>query len=242
MLTLFDIYILMNLQEQIHRIQEIIKNDKNLDNSEYDIIKFDSFWVSIPKNGSSVDGLFMYSGKFGGGGDLSGVDYIFHEVPENMKKNRIVIYSHFENNMREVISLIKQDRSLKNINLKIKSVCGYSGGGVMTSRQIGKGFFIGLIDPYIDEEGIKILKSSVPGSQPLNKIRLLYSFERWESYRTNKIELDYQKNNKDEHHPYNPYYNLQKAATILGDSAVFVENMSHDGACKSFFNNFSNLI
>jgi hypothetical protein len=228
----------MNLQEQILRIQSMMNIITESDDNSYKLYRKDIYNVSFPLSGTTDDALFVF-----GGISIGGKDFVYGKVPEDIKQNRIVITCEHNETLNEVLSSIKSDFSgdtTTPTNFKIKSVCGFSGGGPRTLEQLGKGYFIGLMDPYIDEKGLLELKSTAGKSQPLDKIRLLWGPGRWKDYINDSREISYFKEHG-KHEPRNPYYNLIEAEKILGSSAKMT-NDGHSSYVRTFFEIYHDLI
>lgn len=227
----------MNLQENIQRIRKmmglIVENEE-----KYTIFNKDTYKISFPKITSEEGALFIF-----GGLGMGGKSYVYDKVPEDIKENRVVISANYNQTLESIIQEIKKDFENTNetpTDFEIKSVCGFSGGGPSTLKQLGKGYFIGLMDPHIDAQGIFLLEKNVPSSQPLKDIRLLFSFNFWKGFQSNSEEVRVYKDTG-KHHPENPYFNLIKAKEILGDSAVEIQ-ASHPSFVNKFFDLFHDLV
>lgn len=229
----------MNLLESILRIKQVMGiNEQNsgvtttvtpepANKSLYKVYHKSVYNISYPKSATTENALFVF-----GGVTIGGKDFVYNKVPKDIKENRIVITCEYDETLEGVLSKIKSDFS-GNTNtptdFKIKSICGYSGGGPNTLKQLGKGYFIGLMDAYIDEMGLMNLKSEIGKSQPFDKIKMLYSFNEWEKYKEIKS-------------PKNPYWNIVEAAKILRDSAKELVGESHSGFPVEFFARYHDLI
>lgn len=227
----------MNLQENIRRIKEvmgfIVENEE-----KYTIFNKDTYKISFPKTTSEEGALFIF-----GGLGMGGKSYVYDKVPEDIKEKRIVISADYNQSLENIITKIKEDFENTNetpTDFEIKSVCGFSGGGPSTLKQLGKGYFIGLMDPHINANGIYLLENKVPSEQTLDKIKMVYSLGFWKGYETHSQEVTSFRNTG-KHHPENPYFNLIKAKEILGNSAVEIQ-ASHPTFVYKFFDLFHSLV
>lgn len=202
-----------NLQEQIERINNlsnykvgVIINEQNK-NVHYDFYDYENIKISIPKSGSTDTAVF-----FAG---MDGPDWLNKRIPDQLRKNKIVIVSSYGNNLDKVI---KQVGDKGHKIGKITSVSGYSRGGPSAWEQIGKVPFVGLMDPVTGPNQVEHSKKS-------GNVKMIYELEFWKSNGRNVNVLN----------------NIQTAAKNLGNNAKKVDN-DHSSIPSLFFNEFGTML
>lgn len=145
-----------------------------------------------------------------------GVDY--STLPSDLLDRRTVVISEYNNRFEDVKlhleSLTKnQTSTLYGQKIEITSISGFSLGGRIPIKYINKGYFIGLIDPYLDEESLKRSLAS-----DLSNVRMVYGNDMfWNSLVQSHI-----------------FDNIKKLAKKMRDKATYVNNF-HTSIPKIFF-------
>lgn len=234
----------MKLDEQIYRIQNLMRLHEGPltggteTNKLYKLYIKNDYRISYPSVKNTNDALFVF-----GGISIGGPSYVYNKVPEQIKNSRIVICCDHELTLGHVLSEIKSDFSGTSetpTDFTIKSLCAFSGGGPRLLENLGKGYFIGLMDAYIDSNGMTALRATVGKSQPVEKIRMVYELGFWSQYKDDQRDIRYFKENG-VHHLDNPYYNLIETQKLLGTNAVQSQG-SHPSMPREFFNRFGTII
>jgi len=152
-----------------------------------------------------------------------GVDY--STLPSGLLDQRTVVISEYNNKFEDVksqLELLTKDKTstLYNQKIKITSIIGFSLGGRIPTKYINRGYFIGLIDPYLDKESLG--RSLV---SDLSNVRMIYGNDLfWNSLAQSHV-----------------YDNIKKLAKKMEDKAKFV-NKFHTEIPKIFFEKYYKLM
>ena len=152
-----------------------------------------------------------------------GVDY--STLPSGLLDRRTVVISEYNNKFEDVksqLELLTKDKTstLYNQKIKITSIIGFSLGGRIPTKYINRGYFIGLIDPYLDKESLG--RSLV---SDLSNVRMIYGNDLfWNSLAQSHV-----------------YDNIKKLARKMEDKAKFV-NKFHTEIPKIFFEKYYKLM
>jgi len=152
-----------------------------------------------------------------------GVDY--STLPSGLLDLRTVVISEYNNKFEDVksqLELLTKDKTstLYNQKIKITSIIGFSLGGRIPTKYINRGYFIGLIDPYLDKESLG--RSLV---NDLSNVRMIYGNDLfWNSLAQSHV-----------------YDNIKKLARKMEDKAKFV-NKFHTEIPKIFFEKYYKLM
>lgn len=152
-----------------------------------------------------------------------GVDY--STLPSGLLDRRTVVISEYNNKFEDVksqLDLLTNDKTstLYNQKIKITSIIGFSLGGRIPTKYINRGYFIGLIDPYLDKESLG--RSLV---SDLSNVRMMYGNDIfWKSLVQSHV-----------------FDNIKKLAKKMGDKSTFVDKF-HTEIPKIFFEKYYKLM
>lgn len=114
--------------------------EKNYSSDEQKVIRKNSLVIS--KGNSSNSWALVFGGT---PSSKYGAEFMYKQGSQILS-DKNVVYSDWENSVRSVIETIKKSYP----NAEIKSVLGFSKGGLRAYPEVGVFDFIGLIDPSIE--------------------------------------------------------------------------------------------